>query len=163
LLQDLVKISSNHSEGPISYAAGFWEVDAVPWERFDVIGVNAYVQPKDNQTEDAVVSKLKGLKGYSKPVHVTEFGCCSYTGAAECGGGGAYSDGPYDEDEQANYYRRYLDLINRVKVDGCFTWIFSEVYAWDEGKSVRGFSIINNITESRKKAFYVYKSYQRSP
>ena len=158
----MAKVSRKSFGGPISYASGFWEADAVPWEHFDVIGVNAYVQTKDNWTENVVASTLRGLKTtYSKPVYVTEFGCCSYTGATKYGGAGAYSDGPYDETEQGNYYRRYLDMINRVIVDGCFNWIFSEVYSRDTSKSARGFSIVNNLTKSRKKSFYVYKSYRR--
>jgi len=165
LLLDLVKVSRRKFGGLISYASGFWEADAVPWEHFDVIGVNAYVQTKDGWTEDVVASKLNNLKKYSKPVYITEFGCATYAGAGKYGGSGWFpsycSGSPYDEDEQANYYRRYLDLINQVGVYGCSPYVFSEVYADDEVRSTRFFSMINNATKSRKKSFYAYKSYQR--
>ena len=71
---------------------------------------------------------------------ITEFGCCTYKGAADRGGGGTEIvewdaatvtpvrlDGDYtrDEDEQATYLREVLDILTAEGVDSAFVYTFA--------------------------------------
>jgi hypothetical protein len=91
---------------------------------------------------------------FGKPVHITEFGCATYEGAFQLGGAAYRSSGGYDEDAQAVGIRRYLEVINQCGVDGCFLHQFRGGGTYVSSR----FSIVEDA--HRKKAFYVYKSYQ---
>ena len=45
-------------------------------------------------------------------------------------------------------------MLNTARIDGAFLYIYN--YEWD-----KGYGIYNGL--KRKKAFYMYKSYQRTP
>jgi hypothetical protein len=62
---------------------------------------------------------------------------------------------PYDENDQADYVRRYCDMLNRARISGCFYTQYNEDYD-------KGYGLYNPVTRKRKKGFYMYKSYQRS-
>jgi hypothetical protein len=66
--------------GPITYAAGTWE--EVDWEAFDVVSVDAY---RDAQNAAGFADLVRSYRRFGKPVAVTEFGCCTYRGAADPG------------------------------------------------------------------------------
>ncbi len=89
------------------------------------------------------VESVRALVARSKPVAITEFGCCTYKGAADRGAHGAdvvewdaatvtalRLDGDYtrDEDEQAAYLRELLDVFTTEGVDSAFVYTFAR---WD--------------------------------
>ncbi|WP_328792792.1 abortive infection protein [Streptomyces sp. NBC_00273] len=67
--------------GPVTYGSGDWE--QVDWHGFDVVGANLY-RNGDNMT--SYTRALRALQRHGKPVVITEFGCCTFTGAGEQGG-----------------------------------------------------------------------------
>lgn len=71
-LTSLAKEAKKHFSGPVTYAAGTWELDAIDWSMFDVIAANLYLW--ERFTESQYVQTLENLKIYNKPVAVTEFG-----------------------------------------------------------------------------------------
>lgn len=153
-LRRLVSICRESYHGKLSYAAhpGEW---AIPWDELDldIIGQNQYWWPEC--TDEKWVNIFKRLSRFGKPVHVTEFGCRTYKGSFELGGSGHYRAGDYDEDAQANGIKHYLDVINASEIDGCFLFMFRDEL---DLRSAR-FSLVDGT--HRKKAFYIYKSYQR--
>ncbi|MEM4246100.1 MAG: hypothetical protein QW390_02265, partial [Candidatus Bathyarchaeia archaeon] len=155
-LNRLITVSRANFNGKITYAAGLWE--PVEWRRhdFDIIGSNEYFWPN----RDSIKDKINRLKRFNKPVYITEFGSCTYEGACKWGGAGSFHDTkhPYDEDEQVNCIEKYLKIFNG-KVHGCFLWIYRE-------NEPRYFGIVTSSlggVNKRKKGFYMYKSYRRSP
>ncbi|HST84200.1 MAG TPA: hypothetical protein VLL08_20865 [Kineosporiaceae bacterium] len=73
--------------GPLTYGAAFDE--DVDWSMFDLVSANYY---GDRPRRDLAPHLRLG-----KPVAVTEFGCCTYVGAATDGGMGWYNV-DYDKD-----------------------------------------------------------------
>ena len=67
--------------GPITYASGVWE--DVDWTPFDVVAVDAY---RDCNNASTYREDLRRQFRHGKPVVITEFGCCTYRGAADRGG-----------------------------------------------------------------------------
>lgn len=162
LIEKLLSISRENFRGRISYVAGNWEYSQVPWNKFDMICVNAYIHKWDSK--DKVANYLTHLGNkFSKPVYVTEFGSATYTGAGQYGGAGSISSGPYDEGEQVRYIDAYLDMINGINsptriVDSCFYWCFLDDPQTEIAKEA---SLLNSKTKGRKKSFHRYKSYKR--
>ena len=122
--------------GPVSYAAAPWE--DVDWEPFDIVGADAY---RDAANASRYRAQIRGLTGHGKPAAVTEFGCCTFRGAADRGGTGwtivsgqraeRRLDGRYlrDEQEQASYLRELLDLYEAEGIDAAFWFSFAN---WDK-------------------------------
>jgi hypothetical protein len=118
--------------GRLSYAAGDWE--PVDWAPFDVVSVDAYRTAAD---AGQYVANLRRHFGHGKPVAVTEFGCCTYAGAADRGGMGwaivdlaadpPCLDGDYvrDEQEQVRYLRELLAIFEAEGVDAAFWFTFA--------------------------------------
>src|ERR1700678_2796409 len=71
----------DHFRGPVSYASAPWE--AVDWAKFDLVAVDLY---RDKSNAAVYRDLLRGYARFAKPVVVTEFGCCTYAGAADAGG-----------------------------------------------------------------------------
>jgi hypothetical protein len=71
-LKSLREEAKKFFSGPVTYAAGVWELDAIDWSMFDVIAANLYLW--ERFTESQYVQTLENLKIYNKPVAVTEFG-----------------------------------------------------------------------------------------
>ncbi|GAA4606550.1 hypothetical protein GCM10023195_23740 [Actinoallomurus liliacearum] len=118
--------------GRITYAAGPWE--DIDWTPFDLVGVDAY---RAAENAGRYVEELRAHFRHGKPVAVTEFGCCTYRGAAARGGTGwmiadrdsdpPRLDGVYvrDEAEQAAYMRELLQIFEREGVDSAFWFTFA--------------------------------------
>ena len=118
--------------GPITYAAGLWE--EIAWETFDLIGIDAY---RDQNNETTLDDQLEGLRKYQKPIVVTEFGCCTYRGAAGKGGAGwTVVEGTEaearipdsvirDEKEQVRYLHEMLNLYRRHAIEDVFWFTFA--------------------------------------
>jgi hypothetical protein len=118
--------------GRITYASGTWE--PVDWTPFDIVAADAY---RDAGNAAGYAASLKQLTGHGKPAAVTEFGCCTYAGAADRGGlGWAIADehadpprlaGDYvrDEAEQVRYLTELLPAFAEAGIDAAFWFTFA--------------------------------------
>jgi hypothetical protein len=130
VLADTAATVRERFRGKVTYAAGTWE--QIDWTPFDIVSVDAY-----GDTSDAFRQGLREYLRHGKPLAATEFGCCTYRGAAERGGMGwaivdyeadpPRLDGDYtrDEDEQARYLREMLALFDEEGVDAAFWFTFA--------------------------------------
>lgn len=123
--------------GPISYGAGSWE--RPDWSVFDVVGLDAY---RDNSNRwmfaDDIRHQVTTQQAAGRPVHVFEFGSCTYRGAAAKASLAAFvlrerhgrlsvpTSLVRDEAEQAAYIDELIDIFAGAGVDGAFVWGFSE-------------------------------------
>ncbi|MFC0842206.1 abortive infection protein [Streptomyces noboritoensis] len=117
--------------GQVTYSSGEWE--EVAWRGFDVLGVNLY---RDADNRATYTQKLRALRRHGKPVVITEFGCCTFTGAKERGGSGfnvvdwerqppVVKDGyARNEREQADEVGELLDLYAAERLHGAFVYNF---------------------------------------
>ncbi|MBM7171453.1 abortive infection protein [Streptomyces sp. G44] len=117
--------------GRVTYSSGEWE--EVDWRAFDVLGVNLYRNAENRAT---YTRQLRALHRHGKPVVITEFGCCTFTGAGDQGGMGfnavdwereppVVKDGYVrDEREQADEIGELLDLYAAERVHGAFVYNF---------------------------------------
>lgn len=122
-----------HFGGPVTYSAGEWE--GVDWSAFDYVGVDYY---RDKANRGRYTQGLRALRRHGKPVVITEFGCCSFRGAADKGGGGFmivnWREEPLtikpghtrDEGVQADYLESLVGLYKQEDVHGAFLYAFSE-------------------------------------
>jgi hypothetical protein len=119
--------------GPLTYSSGVWE--DVDWTDFDIVGIDLY---RDVENEATFVADVRALHRHGKPVVITEFGCCSFRGAEDMGGGGFtvidWTVNPptvreglvRDEQVQARYIDDLLGIFTAEKVDGAFIYDFIE-------------------------------------
>ena len=120
-----------HFHGKIAYASGAWE--EVDWSPFDVVGVDYY---RDAMNEKVYEKNLRAYFRHGKPVVITEFGCCTYQGAANRGGYGwvivDWSKTPpqlkrkffRDEAGQANDLIELLEIFEAENAEGAFVFTF---------------------------------------
>ncbi|GAA2739788.1 hypothetical protein [Kitasatospora cinereorecta] len=118
--------------GPVTYASGSWE--RIEWAPFDLVAVDAY---RDAHNADRYRDELRGHLAHGKPVVVTEFGCCTYAGAADRGGLGwavaDYEQQPpviteelvRDEQEQVRHLHDLLAVFEAEGVDGAFWFTYT--------------------------------------
>ncbi|HEX6355378.1 hypothetical protein [Actinophytocola sp.] len=130
VLADTAATVRERFHGKVTYAAGTWE--QIDWAPFDIVSVDAY-----GDTSDAFRQGVREYLRHGKPLAATEFGCCTYRGAAERGGLGwaivdheadpPRLDGDYtrDEDEQARYLREMLAVFDEEGVDTAFWFTFA--------------------------------------
>ena len=122
--------------GKVSYASLPFE--HVDWTPFDIVSTDAGY--RSIETADRYAEGVRALVAQGKPVAVTEFGCCTYKGAADRGARGAEivewdtatvtpvrldGDHTRDEDEQATYLREVLDVLTAEGVDSAFVYTFA--------------------------------------
>jgi hypothetical protein len=120
--------------GPITYACV--PLETVEWRRFDFVSVDLY---RDARIRDTFKSLLHRYFTFDRPVAITEFGCCTYAGAADAGGRGfAIIDtsvgregtprlnGRYvrEEAEQARDLVETLEIFDAEGVDATFVMTF---------------------------------------
>lgn len=118
--------------GKITYAAAPWE--EIDWAPFDIVSVDSY---RDATNRDYFAKSIRRLCRHGKPVAITEFGCCTYRGAAERGGMGwgildleadpPRLDGDYvrDEGEQVRYMAELLEVFSGAGIDSAFWFTFA--------------------------------------
>jgi hypothetical protein len=134
LLAKAVTVVRKRFGGKVSYASLPFE--RVDWTPFDIVSTDAGY--RSTETADRYADNLRALGAHGKPVAITEFGCCTYTGAANQAGhdiiewdtataSPAGLDGDYtrDEDEQATYLRGLLDILTAEDVDSAFVYTFA--------------------------------------
>ncbi|MFL5804823.1 MAG: hypothetical protein ACJ8CR_24150, partial [Roseiflexaceae bacterium] len=120
--------------GKITYAA--MPLEGVDWTAFDIISLDIY---RSAEVADQFASGIRSLVAQGKRVAITEFGCTTYTGAADKGARGGEIivwdqdaviplrlNGDYtrDEDEQAVYVRELLEVFTQAGVDSAFVFTF---------------------------------------
>jgi hypothetical protein len=123
-------------KGSVTYASV--PLESVDWSRFDFVAVDLY---RDVRIRNRFDDLLRRYFAHSRPVVITEFGCCTYRGAADAGGmGWAIVDldiaeyinrlpelnGEYvrDESEQARELTELLTIFEGAGVDGAFVFTF---------------------------------------
>jgi len=134
LLAKAVTVVRERFGGKVSYASLPFE--RVDWTPFDIVSTDAGY--RSTETADRYADNLRALGAHGKPVAITEFGCCTYTGAADQAGhdiiewdtatvSPAGLDGDYtrDEDEQATDLRELLDILTAEDVDSAFVYTFA--------------------------------------
>ncbi|TDC72603.1 hypothetical protein E1193_27360 [Micromonospora sp. KC606] len=118
--------------GKVTYASLPFE--HVDWSSFDYVAVDAY---RAAHNVDTFRQEIRDLHRHGRPVAVTEFGCCTYRGAADRGARGWLIvdrdhepwrlDGDHQRDEagQAAYLRDLLHVFEQEKVDSAFWFTFA--------------------------------------
>jgi hypothetical protein len=130
--RDIVRAARERFAGPLTYAAAPWET--VDWELFDLVSVDAY---RDAGNAVGYRDALRAYRRFGKPVAVTEFGCCTYRGAAGRGGMGwmivdekpdpPVIPGTYerDEQEQVRHLHDMLAIYEAEDIDSAFWFTFA--------------------------------------
>ena len=136
LLARAVKVVRERFGGKVSYASIPFE--RVDWTPFNFVATDAGY--RSAETADRFADGVRALLAHGKPVAITEFGCCTFKGAADRGSHGAdivewdaatvtpiRLDGDYarDEEEQATYLRELLDVFAAEGVDTAFVYCFA--------------------------------------
>jgi hypothetical protein len=120
--------------GPVTYASAPWE--AVDWARFDLVSADLY---RDSSNAAGYRDLLRSYLRFGKPVVVSEFGCCTYEGAADAGGAGfmifddtqpsalklKFSGLQRSEAEQSRYLRELLAIFGEEGIHGAFWHTFA--------------------------------------
>ncbi|GAA3103069.1 hypothetical protein JOF29_003457 [Kribbella aluminosa] len=132
LQQELVAAARKVFAGRITYAAGMWE--DVNWDLFDIVALDAY---RDANNAATFADELAARSTWGKPVVATEFGCCTYRGAAGRGGLGwtvvdakadpPVLDGVYErrEEEQVEYLMDLVEEFDRINLAAAFWFSFA--------------------------------------
>ncbi|UNO38856.1 abortive infection protein [Streptomyces sp. MST-110588] len=151
--------------GCLTYSSGVWE--GVGWRPFDVVGVDLY---RDAGNKKTYAEQVRALHRYGKPVVITEFGCCAFTGAEDMGGDGFsvvdYSKTPPEvtggrrrnEKEQADSIGRCLDAFEAEGVYGafCYQFIYADnPYAPDAryDLDMANFAVVKTYPEGNRRAY----------
>lgn len=118
--------------GTLTYASV--PLEEVDWSPFDFVCTDLY---RDKRVRDKFPALLQRFLAYGRPVAITEFGCCTYRGAADAGGWGwaivetdernrprLKGDYVRDETEQARELTDVLSIFDEQGVDGAFVMTF---------------------------------------
>jgi hypothetical protein len=131
-LAGIADAARRHFGGPITYASGEWE--DVDWSRFDFASVDLY---RSAANADTFAEAVRKQVAPGKPFVATEFGCCTYQGAAEAGGTGwaivDYEAKPHrlngdyvrDESVQVAYFNELMDVFEVEGAHGAFWFTFA--------------------------------------
>lgn len=171
LLAELIRTARVEFDGPITYAAAYWE--EIDWSGTDVVGVNLYRMGDDPRAYERHLRSL--VRDAAKPVVITEFGCGAHVGADRRGPGSFlivnwFRDPPRvrpghvrDESVQAAYLSELIDLYAAAGVHGCFVFTFAMPdFSYDPDPQsdldMAGFAVVRASDEpgerwTRKEAF----------
>lgn len=113
--------------GELTYASGIAE--RIDWSVFDSLSFDHY---RSTWCKDIYAELLKPYFAYGKPVVLTEFGVCTFTGAAEMGSlgftilqNGMVVEGyERNEKEQADEIINLLNLLEAAGIDSAFVFTF---------------------------------------
>lgn len=139
-LAEVAAGAREHFRGALTYAG--IPIEGVDWRPFDIVGSAAYRSERNSPTYR---EEMRALFDHGKPVAVTEFGCCTYRGAADRGAGGwriVGADGDLDDDyvrdegEQVRYLKDMLTLFDEEDVDSAF-WLTFATYRLPHRESPR--------------------------
>ncbi|MFI5690920.1 hypothetical protein ACIA58_03685 [Kribbella sp. NPDC051586] len=128
----MVNVARSNFHGRITYGAAS-DLEQVNWSIFDIVGLDYYSYHEDRADH---AKELAPFRRWGKPILILEFGCCTFTGAAELGGMGwdivDYSgDVPVippqyvrNEQEQADHLANMLDVFTGEGVLGASPYTF---------------------------------------
>jgi hypothetical protein len=131
-LRQSAAVVREHFGGPITYASGTWEL--VDWIPFDIVGVGLY---RDAGNRASYRELVRACFAHQRPVAITEFGCCTFRGAADRGSlGWAIVDRSTqpprltepvvrDEQAQADELLDILSILDEEHVDSAFWFTFA--------------------------------------
>jgi len=134
-LGQILTAARSRFRGSITYASAPWE--QIDWTLFDLVSVDLY---RDASNATIYRQILRSYLGWGKPVAVTEFGCCTYQGAAEAGGLGFdivdYQPQPplwrlkvpgpeRNEAVQARYLAELVGIFEEEGIHGAFWHTFA--------------------------------------
>jgi hypothetical protein len=132
MLRGVVEVARARFGGKVTYASGDWE--DIDWSVFDFASVDLY---RDADNAAGFAERVRHHAGLGKPLVITEFGCCTYRGAAEAGGLGwtiidhtasprvLAGDYVRDESVQVDYFRELMDVFEAEGVYGAFWFTFA--------------------------------------
>ncbi|BCY10765.1 hypothetical protein [Actinoplanes sp. L3-i22] len=136
--------------GPITYASLPFE--AVDWAGFDIIASDAGYRDASNAA--TFPQSLAAAVGQGKPYAATEFGCCTYRGAADVAGAGEpvtydehgraaelTADLDRDEEGQARYLVDLLRDYEAGGVEAAFVYTFANRHLPTTGDPARDFDL----------------------
>lgn len=126
--------------GKVSYASLPFE--GVDWTLFDIMATDAGYRTGANAAHyrESIRAFVAQGSALGKPAAITEFGCCTFRGAAEFGRDPAFSiivwgeggravklNAVYERDEeaQARYLRELIDIFESEGVDSAFVYTFA--------------------------------------
>ena len=130
-LRNAVGLARERFQGRVTYASGSWE--NVDWSLFDIVSVDYY---RDAMNKKVYEKNLRTYFKAGKPVVISEFGCCAYSGAEERGSFGWVVEDwdkippqlkrklHRDETAQADYLIDLLQIFERENVQGAFAFSF---------------------------------------
>ncbi|MEV0615894.1 hypothetical protein AB0I81_21450 [Nonomuraea sp. NPDC050404] len=145
-LAEAAEVARARFGGRVTYAAGPWEF--IDWSPFDLVGTDAY---RAAYNKDTFVEELRGHFKHGKPVAVTEFGTCPYTGAGERGGmawevpAGAVPD----QGEQVRYFTELLDVFEREGVETALWFTFAGYTRLRENDDLGSYGVVSMLDETR--------------
>jgi hypothetical protein len=131
-LNGIVAVAREQFGGAVSYASGDWE--EIDWTPFDFAAVDMY---RTSDNADHFAETVRKHAAHGKPLVITEFGCCTYRGAAEAGGMGwaimdftttprtLNNDYVRDESVQVAYFHELMDVFEAEHVHGAFWFTFA--------------------------------------
>ncbi|MET7334510.1 hypothetical protein [Nonomuraea sp. NPDC005650] len=132
-------------DGRVTYASGQWE--AVDWSPFDLVGVGGYRAAYNSHRfrED-----LRGHFAHGKPVAITEFGTCAYTGAGKLGAMAWQppKDAIRDEGEQVRYFTELLDIFHDEGVETALWFTFAGFSLQGE-QDLSSYGVVKLLDETR--------------
>jgi hypothetical protein len=131
MLRDLLGVARTQFGGRITYASGDWE--EIDWSGFDFAAVDLY---RSKENAEFFTERVQEYGALGKPLVITEFGCCTYRGAAAAGGNGwtviDHAATPprvlhtvRDESAQVAYFTELMDIFEAEDVHGAFWFTFA--------------------------------------
>lgn len=114
--------------------------------------------PVTAQNADTFRTHLREFLSHGKPVAVTEYGTCAYSGAGELGGM-AWQPPPSavpDEDEQVCYFNELLDIFEEEGVDTALWFSFAN-YDKPGDRDIASYGVVRMLDQIRwepKKVFH---------
>ncbi|MFI6079841.1 abortive infection protein [Streptomyces sp. NPDC051217] len=132
MLARAVEVARARFGGRLTYGGALWE--QVDWSGFDFVGQNYY---RMSYNTEHYTDGLRAHLDHGKPLLITEFGCCTFEGAAAAGPSGydiidwtadpPVLNGPHvrAEGEQADYLTDLLDLYEAHGVHGAYVYEFA--------------------------------------
>jgi hypothetical protein len=140
--------------GRLSYASGPWE--PVDWTPFDVAGIDAY---RASYNAHDFTDELRAHFKHGKPVAVTEFGTCPYTGAGDRGGSAwvVPEDAVPDEGEQVRYFTELMDIFEQEGVDTAL-WFTFAAYNRPGDAGIGSYGVVTMLDDTRWEAREVFRA-----
>ena len=162
-LSRAVQVVRERFGGPVSYAA-IPSFEGVDWTPFDFVSVDAY---RTKAVADVYPASIRALVADGKPVAITEFGCSTFTGAADLGSGaadiveydghvpvGIKGDFVPDEADQVRYLTELLDVFEAEGVDTAFVYTFANYHLPDrDGLDLASMGLVR-VFEDRRGTVY---------